>query len=514
MYTNLIIACFALFFTIVECSLLQAQSQTSPSAPRQITQVEWEQVHTLTVAAMNELYNLRFSEGEQRCNEVIKLAPRDPRGHFFRAVVYYYRNFVYREKSDYERFLSLSARAIQVCEAILKDNPKDSKAMFYMGGLEGYRGLLYANNQELSKAVWEAKKGYDRLKEALEADPNNVDAQMGLGLFSYMISLAPQFLQPALKLAGLKGDRIGGLKMLENVAAKGVYARYEAMFWLSNFYRGDYEQQYERAAYHLDNLMKQFPANDFYQNSYGTLLLNNLRKADKAITQFQSVVAKAQSGTQVNAIALGVTYLRLGTAFMYKNKFLEAEQWLQKCLAHNADTAQIRDANASLGLCKELQGLRSAAVPYYQKSLGSSTSAERIKKPLTPHEIMLTKQAFLFNAGEYDASAALGEQVISSQNVAASVRAQAQYWQGRAAFEKGDFTKAEERLFAASTVTIADESWFAPQVQYRLGLAQVKLGKKAEAKGHFEQALTHNNYRNEDFVKKLIQKELARLKNS
>jgi tetratricopeptide (TPR) repeat protein len=493
---------------------LSAQSISPTQTPRQLSQAEWEQVHTLTVAAMNELYNLRFAEGEQRCAEVIRLAPRDPRGHFFQAVLYYYRNFIYREKGDYEKFLKFSSRAIQVCEAILKDNPKDSKAMFYMGGLEGYRGLLYANNQELSKAVWEAKKGYDRLKEALEADPNNVDAQMGLGLFSYMISLAPQILQPALKLAGLKGDRIGGLKMLENVAAKGVYAKYEAMFWLSNFYRGDFEQQYERAAYHLDNLMRQFPSNDFYQNSYGTLLLNNLRKADKAIAQFQSVVAKAQSGASVNTVALGVAYLRLGTAFMYKNSFAEAEQWFQKCLVHNADTAQTRDANAGLGLCKELQGLRAAAVPYYQKSLTNATSYDRAKKPLTAHEIVLVKQSLLFNAGEYDASAALGEQVIASQGVATTVRAQAQYWQARAAFEKGEYSKAEERLVAASNVTIADEPWFAPQTQYRLGLVRVKLGKKADAKGHFEQALTYSNYRNEDFVKKLIQKELARLKNS
>ncbi len=480
---------------------------------QQLTQADWERVHVLTVEAMNELYNLRFAESEAKCGEVMKLAPQDPRGYFFRAMVYYYRNLIYRERADYEKFLQVSGKAIQVCEALLKNNPNDSKTMFYMGGLQGYRGMLHVNNDELSKAIWEGKKGYDMLKSAAETDPNNVDAQMGLGLFGYMISQAPSFVLPALKLAGLKGDRVGGLKMLEAVAAKGTYARYEAMYWLSNFYRGDMEQQYDRAAYYLNTLMTQFPNNDFYRNAYGALLLFNLRKADKAIAQYQSIVSKAESGAKVNAVALGQAYFRLGVAYMYKTKFSEAEQWLQKCISHAADTVQVRNAHHNLGLCLEVQGNHAAALPHFQKSTGVPRSVALLKTPLTPHEIYAEKQTLLFNAGDFDASFALGEQIIASVGVANDVRAEALYLQARALYEKGDYQKAEEKFAQAAGIAVSKETWLPPLTRYRLGLAQIKLGKKQEAKSNFEQALSYEKYTNDEFTKRLIQKELARLKN-
>jgi tetratricopeptide (TPR) repeat protein len=502
-------ASLVLFFAFINLAInitnLQAQS------PRQLSAAEWEQVHQLTVAAMNEMYNLRFAEAEQKTGEVIKLAPQDPRGYFFRAMIYYYRNLLYKDKADYEKFIAISSKAIQVCEALLKDNPKDSKALFYMGGLQGYRGLLSFNNDDMTKAMWEGKKGMDNIKLAMEADPNNIDAQMGSGLFSFLVSQAPSFIRPALKLAGLTGDRVTGLKQLETVAAKGVYAKYEAMFWLSTFYRWNTEQQYERAGYHLGNLMTAFPENDFYQNLYGSLLLNNLRKADKAIAQYQSIVNK---GAKVNRTAMSLALLNLGIAHMYKNKFDEAKQWYQKCISLGADESHMKSAKALTGVCLELQGNRAAAVQYYQQAPENNTAKSRLKEAYTPHEITLVKQSYLFNAGDFDASAALGEQLQGSAGVSDEVKAQSLYTLGRVAFEQGNYAKAEERFLQAMNTPSGDETWLPPMVRYRLGLAQMKLGKKNEAKASFDAAMSFSKYDGEENTKRLIQKELARLKNS
>lgn len=50
---------------------------------------DWKLVHDRTVQAMQHLYDLEFREAEHACNDVIKLAPGDPRGHFFKAMTYY-----------------------------------------------------------------------------------------------------------------------------------------------------------------------------------------------------------------------------------------------------------------------------------------------------------------------------------------------------------------------------------------------------------------------------------------
>jgi hypothetical protein len=500
-----------------------AYCQQAPQAAPQLTQEQWAQVHTTTVAAMNELYNLRFNEAEQKCNEVVKLAPQDPRGHFFKAMVYYYRNLIGKERSDFEKFLAMSSRAIQVCEAILKNNPNDAQTMFYMGGLQGYRGLLYVNNGDMTKALWEGKKGIDKLNEAVAANPNNVDAQMGAGLFNYFVSQAPAFIKPALKLAGLSGDRVLGLKMLENVAAKGVYGKYEAMFWLSGFYAGRLEQQYERAGYFYGILMAQFPQNTYYQNLYGILLLNRLRKADKAIAQFQAIVNKASSGAgntsgAVNKSSLCLAQFQLGLAYMYKNNFPEGVQWFQKTIASAASSGVPNDSNLArnaryyAGVCHELQGNRAAGLPFYQQSLGEDESVKRLKQPFTPHEIVQTKQFYLFNAGDYDASIAQGEQLVAASGVESGLRAQALYYLGRSAFEKGDAATSEQRLAQCVGTPMDAEPWLQPVSRLHLGIAQAKQGKKTEAKSSFEAALSFQKYPNEETTKKLIQKEMMRLK--
>ncbi len=499
-----ILICLVIFN--IPYQALRAQTTT-----KTLTQADWERVHTLTMTAISEMYNLRFAEAEQRCNEVIQLAPTDPRGHFFKSSLSYYRYLIYRDKADYERFLALSQRAIQVSENILKYNEKDSKALFYLGGTLGYRGIAFQNNGDMLKAAFEGKKGYDKLKEAVELDPTNVDAQMGLGLFNYLISQAPSFVRPALKLAGLSGDRMAGLKYLSNAATNGLYAKTEAQFALANILRTDFEQQYDRSAQLLQTLIAQYPNNDFFQSILADVLLFNLRKADKAAELYQRIISK---GALANTVAYGRAMLRFGMTQMYKNRLSDATQWFQKCIAHSADSLQVRDANFNCGVCTEIQGNRSAAVGYYQRSTGVLRSVELLKAPLTPPEIMVEKQTFSFNAGDYEAALMVGEEIQRMPGMADEVKSRALYVQGRTLFERGEYAKAEERFGAASVLTVTKTLWLPANVRYRLGLTQLKLGKKSDAKFSFEAALTFENYPNEEFTKRLIHKELSRLKSS
>lgn len=495
-----------LFFLL--CGLFTLYAQTPQKS---LTQEDWAKVHTLSIASVNAMYNLQFTEAEQRANEVIGIAPRDPRGHFFKSSLYYYRNVIYKNKQDYDKFMYYSQRTIQVCEEILKTNEKDSKALFYLGGTLGYRGMLYAGQQELMKAVWEGKKGYNRLKEAVEVDPNNADAQMGLGMFNYMISQAPAIIRPALKLAGLSGDRLTGLRQLENAMRNGIYAKTEAQWMLANFLRGDLEAQPDKAGALLQNLIQNYPNNDFFVSNYANLLLFNLRQADKAIPLYQKII---QRGNQANTVATGDAMQRLGVAYLYKNSFPEAQQWFQRCIAHNADSIQVRNANYNLGWTFELQGNRSAAIPHYQKSTGVQRSVDLLKTPATPHDIIVDKQGLLFNAGDYGKAWSMGEEILQYKALSDEHTARALYTQGRSAFEQGDYARAEERFARALALNVATAAWLLPNTRYRLGLTQMKLGKRSEARQSLEQALGYKNYNNEDFMKRLIQKELARLKNS
>jgi tetratricopeptide (TPR) repeat protein len=499
-------------FVLCFSSVKPLPAQIPP--PKQLSQAEWEQVHTMTVAAMNDLYNLHFAESEKKCLQVIALAPQDPRGYFFRAMIYYYRGNQSDDNTDHSKFIKLSSQGIKVCENILEKNPRDSKAMFYMGGLQGYRGLVHFSNGETSKAVWEGKKGYDKLKESVELDPNNVDAQMGLGLFTYMIAQAPAFIRPVLKVAGLNGDRIQGLRYLENVAAKGIYAKYEAMNWLSNFYCNADEEQYERAGYHFNNLVNQFPDNYFYRKRYGDILIDDLHNPDKALLQFQSILNNGLNfkGISNNPGIICNALLQMSNANLLKMNFTEAIEWLQKCISLNSHPGYVSLSHSLIGKYLEIQGNRTQAQAYYQQSPKERISIERLKKPLSGDDILLFKQQCLLEGGDFDKSITFGEQLLANTNASQDIRAQALYYLGRAYKEKGNFKKAEEYFAEGSTIVVTEENWIPAKSRYYCGLVQLKQGKKTDAQRNFEQALSYQKYEDEDQTKRRIQKELNRLK--
>ncbi|MBL7999007.1 MAG: hypothetical protein JNL32_10265, partial [Candidatus Kapabacteria bacterium] len=294
-----------------------------PSAWAQQT-IDWAKVHTLCIEMMNEMYNLRFPEAEQKAAAVIATAPSDPRGYFFRAMIHYYQCTFNQDekgkKNDYSKFLGSAAKVETVCDQLLKYNENDSKAKFYKGGIVGYRGLLrFMSNEDLMKAVWDGRDAFNLLTEATEDDPNNADAQFGLGLFKYLLTQAPDWVKPYIKLAGLKGDRVQGLTMMEKAAVNGVYARSEARRWLSNFYAG-LDPYKSRGAAHLKILADQYPQSWYLRQQLGRYYLGNLRNATDAIPQFQKLLALAPNARILSPNEVGsMACFYMALAQYYKN---------------------------------------------------------------------------------------------------------------------------------------------------------------------------------------------------
>jgi tetratricopeptide (TPR) repeat protein len=500
---------FAAFICIASfCVFARAQEMRAQTNP---PNVDWAKVHTVTMEAITDLYSLRYSAAEQKCNEVIAMAPGDPRGHFFKAMTYFYRYRINQDKSDYQRFLQLSQNTISVCENILKNNPNETKALFYIGGSYGYRGLSRAFGpseervKNLMQAVWDGKKGYDYLNESLKADPQNADAQMGFGLFNCLIAAAPSIIKPAIRLAGLTSDRNLGLRQLESAAANGVYTRPEAGYWLSVFY-AENEETAPRALWHLKNLLEKYPSNHWYRITAGSILLNTLRKPSEAVAYLEPVAsAQTQEKTaQARAILL------MGAASLHRLKFAEAAQWFQKCAALKADSGSFKNALFLQGLMNEMEGNRAQAIQFYRQSLPYKSSEELLESPLSSEQILLRRASFAFRGSEYQEAIRFAEEVLQQKQIAADLRGSALMLLGRSFAEQGDHTQAEQKFLQAAGLNTDNKS-FLPTAYYRLGVSQAKLGKTREAKQSFDKALLYKDYDEEDYIKRRVQVETARL---
>jgi tetratricopeptide (TPR) repeat protein len=308
---------------------------------------DWKLVHERTVQAMDHLYNLEFRDAERLCNEVIKMAPGDPRGHFFKAMTYYYR-MSFRggatNDSAFWAFAWHADRVRTVCERLLEKNEHDGKAMFYLGGAVGYKGLAYVNRGESHKAIWDGKKGYDLLEQAVEEDPTNYDAKMGLGLFRHLISKAPDALKPVISLAGLTGDRYGGLKMIEEAAAKGTYARQEARRWLGELYLD--EDLPQRAVIHLAALKDAYKKNWYFWYRYADVTAFQVRKINEAEAAYR-YLATIETSKEDLETAHFIGYVRLGTLDEARERYTEAIKHYEH--AHElATTKERKDQTTSM----------------------------------------------------------------------------------------------------------------------------------------------------------------------
>jgi hypothetical protein len=74
--------------------------------------------------------------------------------------------------------------------------------MFYLGGIYGYRGIVRSQENQIVRALWDGRKGYSYLEDAIEANLNNHDAEMGLGMFNYFVSRIPGSFRWMIKIMG------------------------------------------------------------------------------------------------------------------------------------------------------------------------------------------------------------------------------------------------------------------------------------------------------------------------
>lgn len=450
---------------------------------------DWKLVHERTVQAMDHLYNLDFQSAERTCNEVIKLAPGDPRGHFFKAMTYYYR-MTFRggasNDSAFWAFVWHADRVNTVCERLLEHNEHDGKAMFYLGGAVGYKGLAYVNRGEPLKAIWDGKKGYDLLEKAVEEDPTNYDAKMGLGLFRHLISKAPEALKPAISLAGLTGDRYGGLRMIEEAASKGTYARQEARRWLAELYQE--EDLPQRSMAHLSVLKDTYKRNWYIWYRYADVTAFQVRKINDAEAAYHHLSTMKVSPDDEETVRF-IAYVRLGTLDAARERYADAIKQYER--AKNVATSHERKQQAT-------------DLVTWTKRLAANEANE---------DVQMDRVENALQTGLYQRAVDIGDSLRKAGTMKTDKsQRQLLYYMGTALIELGNYGRAEELLSA--TVRGADPEqmpWMLPFAHYRLGMAYAKQDKTAAATEQFAQALEFEDYPSEETLRLRVRRESAKI---
>lgn len=338
---------------------------------------DWVRHDSLVKAGVNQIYGIEFDKAEKTFDTVVKEYPTHPSGKFFKAMITWWRILLDLDNESMDdKFYDQLDECIDICDEILDENEKSVDALFFKGGSLGFSGRLRAIRESWFDAALDGKEGLALVFDAYKSNPKNIDIQLGFGIYHYYADVIPQR-YPAVKPFMVffpKGDKVRGLKELENVAWNGRYARIESRYFLMtlNF---QFEERMDEARKWGKLLLNDFPNNPNFQKYYGLTFVkeNNYQEAAKIFREIYYRSLKGMPGYNKRYKREATYYL--GMDFKNKNVadsaayYFEISEKLSREIDKEKESGFLINTVLYLGMLNDQLGRREKAVKYYNEVL-------------------------------------------------------------------------------------------------------------------------------------------------
>lgn len=230
--------------------------------------------------AIDRYRNLEYEQARATAEDFLKTHPNDLRGLNTLGSILLYGEMFQRGLLDSQlygkqgeafqpattpvspefekRLYAVLDKAQSIADQRVQKDPGDEEAQYWGGVTHATRGTyLFTVKRSWFAALSEAKAADRQHRELLQRDSTFVDANLVVGAQEYVVGALPWAIRPVARLVGAHGDREGGLRKIELVAAKGNYARLDAMTLLSVLYQR--EERWADARHVLEQLVPQHP---------------------------------------------------------------------------------------------------------------------------------------------------------------------------------------------------------------------------------------------------------------
>jgi tetratricopeptide (TPR) repeat protein len=337
-----------------------------------------QQFDSLVTTGIKQIYSINFNDAEVTFRKLMADYPDHPAGRFFLAMIDWWRILLDLDVETYDEiFFQKIEDVIYNCEQILDKDPNNVDALFFKGGAIGFRGRLRAYRESWLKAADDGREALPIVEQASLLDPNNVDVQLGFGIYNYYAEVIPNqypLLKP-LMIFFPEGNREKGIEQLTNTALNGKYAKYEARYFLMTLYYS-YENNPYKAEEFANMLVSDFPNNPIFEKWSGRI---QIKRGDyySGSQIFSSVMTKAQKnlpGYNTQKTKREASYY-IGLQYRNIGQLDSAKYFFQMCadLSKEIDTKEESgfwiNAYLYLGMINDQLGNRSKAVEYYEKIL-------------------------------------------------------------------------------------------------------------------------------------------------
>lgn len=328
---------------------------------------------SLVSSGIKQIYNIKFPEAENTFRRVIADYPDHPAGRFFLAMIDWWKILVDLESEEYDDiFFQKLEDVIYQCDQLLKKNPENIDALFFKGGSIGFRGRLRAYRESWLKAASDGRDALPIVERASNLDPENVDVQLGFGIYNYYAAVIP-YEYPMVKPLMLffpKGDKGKGIEQLNNTAKNGKYANYEAQYFLMSLYF-NYENNPFKASEYADILTKEFPDNPTFHRWRGRIAAKkgDYNSSSIIFKNFLDKIKANYPGYNTNRNIREAAYY-VGYQYFNETQLDSSLHYFKECerasrIIDKEDSGFLVNAVLYQGMIYDLMGKRDEAVKKY-----------------------------------------------------------------------------------------------------------------------------------------------------
>jgi len=308
---------------------------------------------------MNHLYNAELVQADSLLKLQMDQQPENPKYYMIKAHYHFYSRY-FTPGLARDSILQLIVDASQKTIALAANMEESTEQQFYLGSAYGFLSRAYVMQQEYWEGYWAARDCRNYLEDVLDEDPTFADANIGLGVIEYFTGLRyTGFYNFLVWFVGMSGDTEKGLEYITNTYENGELLKNEAGLILGTLYVGN-ENNQPLAMDYLEQSIKKFPNNNFFDNQYTrALFLNRVNEEGIGFleTEFDSLATKYRI---TNSFTLnGVAY----NNYLFQNRLDEALIVFKINLKLFPDVANCYDSMAE---CYMARGENDLAIKYYK----------------------------------------------------------------------------------------------------------------------------------------------------
>lgn len=481
------------------------------------TPADRERFKSLMLEGLAKAYDFRFASADSIFTRVSAIEPLHPRPYLGKASMRFWVYLLSKDEKSRDEFLTYADRTIGAAEAYIDTYGEESDILVCLGTIYGYRSFAEARSKNYLTSAWDGKKSYDYFEKAVERDPANYDAYIGLGVYHYFSAFLPKTLQWIVSILGVTSDSDLGVRQVRMAAEKGTYSRVEAAYYLAQFLPWS-EGDFTSSESIYEDLLRRYPRNSVFSFS---LAVWQMRRNDIAAARkvLQGIVNNPEP-----AIPGAVTFAtyKLAECYYRLEDFARAREAYHAFLLNYTDDPYVATTLYRLGICYEMEGNYREATKYYSRAQESPRGTGddaycrrkaqfRLSGQMTRVDTLLLHAQNRLRTGDYTAAKNTFLELLSLPGLPADISAEARYGLGETLIELGAYEEAITNFTATLRTKVVTELWLYPWSYFQRGTCYNKLGRRQEALEEFTKVGDFEDYDFENWLSFRTSRELDRL---